>query len=100
MYRLLLAINDWMNRTQYDAALRSWTDQKRACDEHNQRARAAPTFPFDAFAYQKLKNPGPPPDVSKYMNRSLSDNCCCLVLLGVAGVCIVGYCLFRVATAK
>ena len=103
MFRILLWINQWMNETSYESSLKTWGDRKKECDEHNRTVRADPTFPYDAFAQQKLRDPGPPPDAARIMNRSLSDNrgCCgCLVFLGAIVVFFVGLTLFRMTFRK
>lgn len=95
MFRLLLGINDWINRTGYDSALESWTRRKQVCDSHNASVRSNPSFPYDAFGHEKLRDPGPPPDAAEFMNRSLSDNWGCLVLLGAVVVFFLGACVFN-----
>lgn len=82
MLRLLQWINDHINKSSYDASLRAWAQRKQQCDEHNAKVMNDPTFPYDAFGQDKLWKVDPPPDARKHMNRSISDNIGCFIVLG------------------
>jgi hypothetical protein len=81
--QLIQRLNDDINRSSYDSALQSWARHKQECDEHNAKVMSDPTFPYDAFGQDKLWKLEPPPDASKYMNRSISDNAGCFIVIGI-----------------
>lgn len=94
MYRLLVWINNALNRYQYNMRFSAWANLKKMADEHNRRVQSDPTFRYDAFGHEKLRDPGPPPDAAKIMNQSLSDNWVLLVFYGAVVVFFLGACLF------
>jgi hypothetical protein len=90
MLPLIQRLNDFLNRSSYDAALESWARRKKECDEHNAKVMSDPTFPYDAFGQDKLRKLEPPPDASKYMNRSISDNAGCFIVIGIIVLLAIG----------
>ncbi len=90
LLRLIQYLNDVFNRWNYDSSLRRWAEHKKRCDEHNAKVMNDPTFPYDAFRQDKLRKTLPPPDAREHMNRSISDNAGCFIVLGIIVLLVLG----------